>query len=364
VATLKGNRLKQREWGDPYAGFDTYSRMRIGYPLPRFDEPPNSQMARTGTVFSMPRRIAGFTGTGAESVLLKPSESITVKLSRLRNAADFDFEVSLRSILARYGLHAEARGRNELVLTNRGPHEFPLEQGMELGRNLPHEKNRVPLTRQEVLKLVRPKWSSSGWYSFPKSAKVLPDGRVELYLVNATVPLHTRAGGPIDPDYLRELFANPVARTKFSFGFPMRLPEQPKVAPGEFALGIVTPLRIPRDVFAVISDKITCIAGRKIKTGPALFSSSRGIDPAYRGPLYVEAFLPPGEKAPVRLHKITLTLYKATPEMIRKRRVNTERLHDEAAVQGLVNWSTAAEMAGFRKWYKKEIRAGRLFDWG
>ncbi len=78
----------------------------------------------------------------------------------------------------------------------------------------------------------------------------------------------------------------------------------------------------------------------------------------------MEAFLPPGEKAPVRLHKITLTLYKATPEMIRKRRVNTERLHDEAAVQGLVNWSTAAEMAGFRKWYKKEIRAGRLFDWG
>ncbi|MFH0922513.1 MAG: hypothetical protein V1811_00465 [Candidatus Micrarchaeota archaeon] len=320
--------------------------LRHEYPLPKgkryypptFDEYPwGEKRIPVGAVFSTRRKIERFIGNPAKNILLKPASSVRVRITTLELPGNFDAEVSLRSLLARYGLHAVQQGQNELILTNLGPHDFPLEKGMELGRNLPHQKKLSPLTKKEIVRLIRRKQ-----LRLPLGSKVRNDGQVEVYILHMQADLLRQEWGAkrVDSDLLRRLFSNPVGRKQFSIGTALRLGDQPVIKPGEFLLTAASPLKLPPNVFALISDKIVCSAEGKKTVGPAQFSSSRGIDVGYDGPVYVEAFLPPKEKQPVQLHKILLTLHKAMPGMAKPRpekvvKKRQLRLFNEARRQNL-----------------------------
>lgn len=307
------------------------------YRRPDFSEPPWGEgRGKFGTVFSRPRKILKFHDTSEGEILLKPGSSVTVKLTPLRKSGDFDTEVSLRSLLARYGLHAVPQGNKELILTNRGPHDFPLWRGMEVGRNLPHPDKLSPLTRKEVLKLIK-----KGQLHFPPGFKVRKNGQVEVYLLHLQGDLFHNEWGTrvVDSDFLRQLFRNPFGRMKFDRGTQFRRNDQPEIKLGEFVLASASPLHLPPKVFAVINKEIICARnGKRLKRTTARFSSSRGIDPGYKGPVYVEAFLPRRHtEKPVQLHKIVLTLHEAKPELVRKvRRQSVEKQIYEAARQGLI----------------------------
>jgi len=277
---------------------------------PHFFEFPGME-PREGAagVFSEPRKIVSFLGLrGAlgfqKNVLLRPGESVRVGITRLENPGEFSAELGLRSMLARFGLDVSKNRANELVLTNRGQHVFPLWAGMELGRNLPHPKNLSPLTKKEVLRLLRKKR-----LVLPSGYRVRSDGRIEACVLQAKV--HTSRWIESDSD-LRKFFGDPLSRMWFWFMEKEYLDDQPAIKPGEFVLTAATPIKLPPKVSAIIDKNIICNVNGAKSIGPAQFSSSRGIDAGYHGPLYIEAFLPSKEKKEIRLHKIVLTLNRAT----------------------------------------------------